>query len=338
MGRWLGTVGVLARQFVFRRALHLSAMPQLPDRAHGDAVDPRADLRLALEPRQRAIDMGEDLGRRIVQIGSRKAHRLSERQHQRLVLLDKPAERLGVALSQLMQTKGSMLASAHDACLPRVSVTAATEGFKIVGISETAPAPPGTNAANRERSRTMIPHMLASAWTTTFMAGFGVAAAAMLVGGMIVLRFQRNRQEFILLKTALERGITQLPQGQPFWLISFRQGVMTFTLGAGLLGIGSAAWVMARSVPVPPAEPAPVVTPATLPAAVEKDGRDRAERGVKIRLEQRSFNPGREQWEQARRQLAAGKAMTGAGIVLLLLGVVRMGFARVEKEQSAELI
>jgi hypothetical protein len=71
---------------------------------------------------------------------------------------------------------------------------------------------------------------------------------------------------------------------------------------------------------------------------VEKDGKDRADRPAKIRLEQRSFNPGREQWEQARRQLAAGKAIAGAGIVLLLLGIVRMGFARVEKEQSAKLI
>lgn len=184
----------------------------------------------------------------------------------------------------------------------------------------------------------MIPHSLASAWTTTFVAGFGVAAAALLVGGMIVLRFQRNRQEFVLLKTALERGITQLPQGQPFWLISFRQGLMTFTLGAGLLGIGSAAWVMARGVPVPPAEPAPVFAPATLPAVVEKEGKDRADRPAKIRIEPRPFNPDREQWEQARRQLAAGKAMAGAGIVLLLLGVVRMAFARVEKEQSAKLI
>src|SRR5689334_19582298 len=69
------------------------------------------------------------------------------------------------------------------------------------------------------------------------LGSFGVAAAFLLVGGWVLIRFQRDRQQFKLMQVALERGITTLPGLVPGWVMSLRQGVLALVLGIGV-GIG----------------------------------------------------------------------------------------------------
>ncbi len=44
-----------------------------------------------------------------------------------------------------------------------------------------------------------------------FAGGFGAAAAIVLIGGGVLLRWQRNRLQFALMQTAIERGVTPMP-------------------------------------------------------------------------------------------------------------------------------
>src|SRR5258707_131726 len=65
-----------------------------------------------------------------------------------------------------------------------------------------------------------------------FAAGFGAMAALLLIGGAVLLRWQRTRLQFSLMQSALEKGTTPLLGNVPLWLLSFRQGAMIFVLGA----------------------------------------------------------------------------------------------------------
>jgi len=81
--------------------------------------------------------------------------------------------------------------------------------------------------------------------------GFGIAAAVLLVGGSIFLRWQRSRQRFVLMRLAMERGTTAVPGGPPFWVLSLRAGLLTLTLGVGLLAAGTALYVLTSKVQPP---------------------------------------------------------------------------------------
>ncbi len=82
--------------------------------------------------------------------------------------------------------------------------------------------------------------------------GFGVAAAVLLVGGSLLLRWQRARLRFALAKIALEKGTPLFPGAPPLWLMSLRQGIMLIALGIGLMAIGAVAVADAKKVPDPP--------------------------------------------------------------------------------------
>ena len=90
-----------------------------------------------------------------------------------------------------------------------------------------------------------------SAMDESALGVLAVLVALLLVGGSVVLRWQRNRQQFLLMQTALKEGLQRFPAGPPFWLLSLRQGVMTLTIGVGLLGVGTAAWMLAQGVEPP---------------------------------------------------------------------------------------
>ncbi len=68
--------------------------------------------------------------------------------------------------------------------------------------------------------------------------GFGVATAILLVGGSLLLRWQRARLRFALAKIALEKGTPLFPGAPPLWLMSLRQGIMLVALGVGLMAVG----------------------------------------------------------------------------------------------------
>ena len=87
--------------------------------------------------------------------------------------------------------------------------------------------------------------------TDAFAAGFGATAAVALIGGAVLLRWQRNRLQFNLMQTAIERGVPPLQGAPPLWLVSLRQGVMILVLGIGLTVIGAVSHHTANEVAMP---------------------------------------------------------------------------------------
>jgi hypothetical protein len=86
-----------------------------------------------------------------------------------------------------------------------------------------------------------------------FVAAFGITAAVILIVGSLVLRQIKSRQQFLLMQQVLDKGLPGLPGLPPFWVLSMRQGVMTLTLGVGLLIVGLAAMKGASKVEMPSA-------------------------------------------------------------------------------------
>jgi len=179
----------------------------------------------------------------------------------------------------------------------------------------------------------MVSVLASSAWDN-FTTGFGVAAAILAVGGVVFLRFQRSRHEFALMRAALEKGISDYPGGLPAWVVSAREGLMMLTLGVALSGLGVAAWLMAdkelRLAPVAASQAA-----ATMPAQMLAGPKPRDDRG-RLLPEGRLYSEVRNRWERSRYLEMAGQIMTGSGIILIALGIVRLVFARVERKYSAE--
>jgi|GEM_PF-1311115 len=175
---------------------------------------------------------------------------------------------------------------------------------------------------------------LAAGFWNAFAAGFGVTAAILAIGGIILLRWQRNRNELSLLRAAMEKGVSVLPPGPPLWLLSLRQGVMILALGVGLCAVGAVGWAIAARVP-PPASPTTVPAAATEPVGpiMQLPGRDEQPRPRPVPREAREA---REAWERAVRQQTLCMALVGGGGILVLLGVVRTGFARVERRHTTE--
>jgi hypothetical protein len=160
-----------------------------------------------------------------------------------------------------------------------------------------------------------------------FMGGLGVAAAILLVGGWVLLQWQRQRHRFDLIRSSLERG-TPLPQGTPLWLISLRQGLLTLTLGVGLLIVGAAARAMVSGVAMPPASVfAAAVQAAPAPPPPPESDRFEPRRPPPP-------NPVVEQWHQAQAQRAVGQIAMGCGVILVLLGAVRAGLASTERRYA----
>lgn len=190
------------------------------------------------------------------------------------------------------------------------------------------------------------PMVLAAA--PAFFGGLGVAAAILLVGGWVLLQWQRQRHRFELMRLALERG-SPLTAGIPLWLVSLRQGVVILTLGVGLLIAGAVARGMVRGVQPPPVSsvrnemrpdaPPPQPPP---PPSEQQDGEnpgppprpDGPAREGRRPPPPPPANPAMEQWHQAQAQRGVGLIAMGCGFVLILLGIVRVGLAPVERRHS----
>jgi hypothetical protein len=181
-----------------------------------------------------------------------------------------------------------------------------------------------------------------------FAAGFGALAALLLIGGGVLLRFQRNRLQFSLMQTALEKGTEPIAGAIPVWVLSLRQGVMIFVLGAGLILIGGGLQKMAENVPMPTdAQMAqtpirmqgppgrfghPEGPPPRPPGRGEDGNRPGAgPGGPPPELE----SPIVQQWHRAQDQKALGNLALASGFILVLLGVVRVIFSVVERKYSS---
>jgi hypothetical protein len=162
-----------------------------------------------------------------------------------------------------------------------------------------------------------------------FAGALGATAALLLVGGAILLRWQRNRQQFILMQSALEKGITSFPGQPPFWLLSLRQGITTITLGIALIIVGSGAWAIGHGVEQPTAAlaneppPPPPAQPEGPPEGPPEEHRPPPPR-----------NPIIEKWQRAQMEQTLGQVAMGCGVILLLLGIARTGFARTERRYA----
>lgn len=187
----------------------------------------------------------------------------------------------------------------------------------------------------------MIPHILA-AGPEAVAAGFAAAVATVLLGTFF-LRWYRMRQEYTLLRIAMEKGIApQMNPALPQWLISLRQGVLIATLGLAIAGIGATSWNMAAKVEKPDTQvnattlPATVDEPAPPPPPAPEAGR-RGGRGPEPREAPRPPRPrdvAMERWDRAQAQVNISMSMVGGGLILVLLGVVRIAFVPAEKRFS----
>lgn len=186
-----------------------------------------------------------------------------------------------------------------------------------------------------------------------FAAALGVAAAVLLVGSSFLLRWQRNRQRFELTRLALENGATQFPKGPPFWLVSLREALSTLALGLGLLAVGAISYGMGSRVPAPSAQEIRAAGPVGPQERPEPDGpperrpAPRPPRGPEedgpppedhrpAAPQPPVPNPVLDRWHRAQAMQNLGLIAMGCGGVLALLGLVRAGFARVERDYAGE--
>jgi hypothetical protein len=154
----------------------------------------------------------------------------------------------------------------------------------------------------------------------------GVAAVALVVGWTL-LAWQRDRNRFVLMRTALEKGITRFPDAPPFWLVSMRQAVTSLAMGIALAGVGGGAFWLGHGVPMPTGpELATFATsePADLPPGPGHHPYPPAP------------NPRLEHWHQAQTQVVVGLTSIGIGIILAFVGIVRILFARAEQAYADE--
>lgn len=192
----------------------------------------------------------------------------------------------------------------------------------------------------------MIPYILA-AGPEAVAAGFG-AAVAMVLLGTFVLRWYRMRQEYALLRIAMEKGIApQMNPALPQWLISLRQGVLIATLGLAIAGIGAISWNMASGIEKPEPQgisaatlPAEINEPAPPPPPPQAEPGRRGGRGPEPRDNPRPPRPrdvAMERWDRAQAQINISMSMVGGGLILVLLGVVRIAFVPAEKRFSVPI-
>ncbi|HWE02418.1 MAG TPA: hypothetical protein VG326_08390 [Tepidisphaeraceae bacterium] len=204
-------------------------------------------------------------------------------------------------------------------------------------------------------------------------------AAILLVIGWSITRWQRDRERFALMQTALEKGVTRFPGTPPYWLVSLRQGVTLSAVGVGLMIAGGGAWWLGRGVPMANTVAESTVAPASpsqnppdrdldhspppeAPPPFDPENRGPGHRGPspredgppeshpphgdRLRGDQSPHGQSRpdrmlhdqqhERWHQAQAQQTIGLVSAATGLILLLVGVVRVGFAKVEQRFAAE--
>lgn len=98
-------------------------------------------------------------------------------------------------------------------------------------------------------------------WDTA-IAAFAITAAILLVGGAILLRYQRDRYHFLLMQAALAHGITAFPGTPPGWLVSLRVGSLALVLGLGLVATGTVLFLSADDVDELPGQMRPRIESA----------------------------------------------------------------------------
>jgi hypothetical protein len=174
----------------------------------------------------------------------------------------------------------------------------------------------------------------------------GLAAVA-LVLGWVFLSWQRDRHRFVLMRTALEKGMNRFPDAPPFWLLSFRQGLTMTALGVALAAVGAGSYWLGHSVPAPSAtaiaQDEHQQEPPPPPPRPGRDGpqegpRDGQHEGPRDGRPPRppAQNPEMERWHNAQVEVTLGLGSAAIGIILGFVGMVRIVFARTEREYATD--
>jgi hypothetical protein len=197
----------------------------------------------------------------------------------------------------------------------------------------------------------------------------GIAiAAVILAAGWVCILWRRDGQRFRLMQMALEKGVTRFPNTPPFWLLSLRQGVTVLALGIALCGVGAGALMIVRDVPEPtteqqmqalpgqrqeqmrengPPEEGPPRGPDVQDQALRPDEPlpppddqgppgPRANRGPPRQPPPPMAVPAVENWHRAQATRTIGLLSLGCGVVLVLLGIVRIAFSAIERAAADE--
>jgi hypothetical protein len=190
----------------------------------------------------------------------------------------------------------------------------------------------------------------------------GIAVAAVvLAAGWICILWRRDAQRFQLMQLALEKGVTRFPNTPPFWLLSLRQGVTVLALGVALCGVGTGALLITRDVPEPTVQQQMQAMPGQRLDQMRDNLRDGGPDDQRMQPDQ-PFPPGDEpgqpgppgnrnpprpplppmavpaveNWHRAQATRTVGLLSLGCGAVLLVLGIVRVGFSVVERAAGNE--
>jgi hypothetical protein len=152
---------------------------------------------------------------------------------------------------------------------------------------------------------------------------FGIAAALIIAGGWVFLQYRRDQMHYKVITLALDRGLQTLPGSVPSWVRSLRQGVLILLLGVGVLAAGILFHVEAGYVdemPVNPRVEVPPTAPATPP-------------GTLAALPPRPAPPpaNMPRWERMEQLKLIGLVNMCSGGILILLGIARTSFARIER-------
>jgi len=166
---------------------------------------------------------------------------------------------------------------------------------------------------------------------------FAITAAALIVGGGILLRYQRDRHHFLLMKAAIEKGITAFPGATPGWLISLRVGTLSLVMGIGLLVVGIFLHIHTSDVvvtggantPLPPGYVSPENGVRRPPPAAPANG-------PQSDAPPPPPSPEMERQHRIENQELVGKVAFCAGIILMMLGTVRILFSRLERKYVGE--
>jgi hypothetical protein len=156
---------------------------------------------------------------------------------------------------------------------------------------------------------------------------FGISAALIIAGGWVFLQYRRDQMHYKVITLALDRGLQTLPGSVPSWVRSLRQGILILLLGVGVLAAGVLFRVEAGNVAEMPASPRveiPPTAPAPQPGTMAAPPRPAPPPANLPR------------WERMEQLKLIGLVNMCSGGILILLGIARISFARIERRYLSD--
>ena len=157
---------------------------------------------------------------------------------------------------------------------------------------------------------------------------FGITAGLIIAGGWVFLQYRRDQMHYKVITLALDRGLQTLPGSVPSWVRSLRQGILILLLGVGVLAAGILFRVEAGNVAEMPANPhmeVPPAAPATQSGTMAATPPHPAPPPANL-----------PRWERMEQLKLIGLVNMCSGGILMLLGIARISFARIERRYLSD--